>query len=117
MTTAQVVLATVLCLAFIPLGLAKIAAVAFMRRAAAHLGMSPGRYRAIGALELAGAVGLLLGPVWGPIALAAATGLALLTAAAAAAHLRHGDPPARALPAVVLALAAVAYIALAAAAA
>lgn len=117
MTTAQVTLGVVLCLVFLPLGLAKIAAVAFMRRAAAHLGMSPGRYRAIGALELAGAVGLLLGPVRAPIGLAAATGLALLTAAAAAAHLRHGDPPVRALPAVVLALAAVAYLGLAAAAA
>ncbi len=39
----------------------------------------------------------------------AATGLALLMTGAAVVHLRHGDPPVRALPAVVLALTAVAY--------
>lgn len=39
----------------------------------------------------------------------AALGLALLMAAAAWAHLRQGDPLVRALPAVVLAMAALAY--------
>lgn len=39
---------------------AKTAAVTFVRRAAAHLGMSPGHYRA-GHPEVAGAVGLLPG--------------------------------------------------------
>ncbi|MFE6488441.1 DoxX family protein [Streptomyces sp. NPDC057757] len=109
MTTAQTVLAAVLFLVFLPLSLAKIAAVGVMRRAAAHLGMSPGLYRVIGALELAGAVGLLLGLASAPVGVAAATGLTLLMAAAAVVHLRHGDSPVRALPAAVLALAAGAY--------
>ncbi|MFE5814833.1 DoxX family protein [Streptomyces sp. NPDC056479] len=109
MTTAQIALAVALCLVLLPLGLAKIAAVPFMRRAAAHLGMSAGHYRVIGALEVASAVGLLLGPVSVPLGVAAAVGLALLMAAAAVVHLRHGDPPARAVPAAVLALAVVAY--------
>ncbi|WP_328874665.1 DoxX family protein [Streptomyces sp. NBC_00287] len=102
-------LAIALSCVFLPLGLAKIAAVPFMRQAAAHLGMSPGHYRVIGALEIAGAAGLLLGLASTPLGVAAAIGLALLMTAAAVVHLRHGDPPARAVPAAALALAAAAY--------
>ncbi|MGW0909528.1 DoxX family protein [Streptomyces sp. NPDC002853] len=80
-----------------------------MRQAAAHLGMSPGLYRVVGTLEVAGAVGLVLGLASAPLGVAAAIGLALLMTAAALAHLRHGDPPVRALPATVLALTVVAY--------
>ncbi|WDV56114.1 DoxX family protein [Streptomyces coeruleorubidus] len=109
MTTAQITLAVVLVLVFLPLGGAKIAAVPFMRQAAAHLGMSPGLYRFVGTLEVAGAVGLVLGLASAPLGVAAAIGLALLMTVAAVVHLRHGDPPVRALPAAVLALTAVAY--------
>ncbi|MFE7644258.1 DoxX family protein [Streptomyces phaeoluteigriseus] len=114
MRTAQVVIAVVLALVFVPLGSAKIAAVPVMRQAAAHLGRSPGLYRVVGTLEVVGAAGLLAGLARGPVGAAAATGLAGLMAAAAMAHLRHGDPPARALPAAALALAAVAYATLSA---
>ncbi|MFD8236712.1 DoxX family protein [Streptomyces sp. NPDC059696] len=110
MTSTHTVLAVVLSLVFLPLGLAKIAAVPFMRQAAAHLGMSPGRYRVIGALEVAGATGLLLGLALAPLGVAAAGGLAVLMAAAATVHLRHGDPLTQALPAAVLALTSVAYV-------
>ena len=109
MTTARITLAVALALVFLPLGLAKIAAAPFMRQAAALLGMTSGLYRIVGTLEAAGAVGLLLGLTSSPLGVAAAAGLGLLMAAAAVVHLRHGDPPARALPATVLALAAVAY--------
>ncbi|KOV95419.1 invasion protein [Streptomyces sp. NRRL B-1140] len=109
MTTAQTILAVALSLVFLPLGLAKVAAVPFMREAAAHVGMSTGLYRIIGTLELAGAAGLLLGLASAPLGVAAAAGLALLMVAAAVVHLRQGDPPVRALPAAVLALTAVAY--------
>lgn len=105
MTAAQIALAGTLSVVFLPLGLAKIAALPFMRQAAAHLGMSPDRYRVIGAREVAGVISLLLGLVAGPPGVAAAIGLPLLMAAAAGARLRHGDPPMRALPAVVLAMA------------
>lgn len=77
---------------------------------------SPGPYRVVGTLEVAGAAGLPAGLAWVPLGAAAATGLAPLTAAAAVVHLRHRDPPARALPAAVLALAAVAYAGLSVAA-
>ncbi|MFJ8629243.1 DoxX family protein [Streptomyces sp. NPDC093568] len=79
MTTAQLALAGPLCLVLVPLSVAKIAAVPFMRRAAAHLGMSPGHYRVIGLLEAAGIAGLLLGPASAPLGVAAVIGLALLS--------------------------------------
>ncbi|WAU82527.1 DoxX family protein [Streptomyces sp. Qhu-G9] len=116
MRTAQIITAVVLALVFLPLGVAKIAALPVMRQAAAHLGRSPGLYRVVGALEVAGGAGLLAGLAWVPLGVAAATGLALLMAAAAVVHLRHGDPPVRAVPAAVLALAAVAYTCLSVAA-
>ncbi|NUR43932.1 MAG: DoxX family protein [Streptomyces sp.] len=108
MTTVS---AIALSLVFLPLGLAKIAAVPVMRQAAAHLGMSTRLYRVVGALEVAGVTGLLAGLSWTPLGGAAATGLALLMAAAAVVHLRHGDPPLRAAPAAVLALIAVTHAA------
>lgn len=107
------VLAVALSLVFLPLGLAKLAAAPFMRRAAAHLGMSVRLYRVVGALEVAGVAGLLTGLTWMPLGAAAATGLALLMAAAAVVHLRHADPPVRAVPAAVLALIAVTHAAVA----
>ncbi|CAL9336877.1 hypothetical protein SUDANB132_00184 [Streptomyces sp. enrichment culture] len=79
-----------------------------MRQAAAHLDMSPDLYRVIGTLEIAGAPGLLLGLNQIPLGVAAAVGLTLLMATAVVIHLRHGDPPARMLPAAVLTLAALA---------
>ncbi|WP_416980524.1 DoxX family protein [Streptomyces sp. T028] len=105
------VLAIALSLVFLPLGLAKLAAMPVMRQAAGHLGMSVQLYRVVGALELAGVAGLLMGLAWTPLGVAAASGLALLMAAAAVVHLRHGDPPVRCAPAAVLALIAVTYAA------
>ncbi|WP_060907300.1 DoxX family protein [Streptomyces scabiei] len=55
MTTAHLTLAVALSLIFFSFGTAKIAAVPFMRQAAAHLGLSLTLYRVIGALEIAGA--------------------------------------------------------------
>ncbi|MBT2493714.1 DoxX family protein [Streptomyces sp. ISL-96] len=116
MRTAQITTAVVLALIFLPLGVAKIAAVPVMCQAAAHLGMSPGLYRVVGALEVAGVAGLVAGLAAAPaLGVAAAIGLALLMAGAAVVHLRHSDPPVRALPAAVLALVASAYAAVSAA--
>ncbi|MFE3032466.1 DoxX family protein [Streptomyces canus] len=105
------VLAVALSLVLLPLGLAKLAAVPVMRQAAAHLGMSVRLYRVVGALEVAGVAGLLTGLTWMPLGVAAATGLALLMAAAAVVHVRYGDPPVRAVPAAVLALISLTYAA------
>ncbi|MFC8342433.1 DoxX family protein [Streptomyces sp. NPDC057280] len=104
-------LTAVLSLVLLPLGLAKLAAAPVMRQAAAHLGMSVRLYRLVGALEVAAVAGLLTGLAWTPLGVAAATGLVLLMTGAAVVHLRHGDPPLRAVPAAVMALIALTYAA------
>ena len=66
-----------------------------------HLGVRPVQWRVIGALELAGVVGVLVGLVWAPIGIAAAIGLALLSVGAVAFHLRAADGVAKTAPAVI----------------
>jgi putative intracellular protease/amidase len=74
---------------------AKLAAVPAMREAATHLGFTVAQYRAVGVLELAGALGLLAGLRWASIGVAAGIGLVVLMLGAAAAHAAHRDPAAR----------------------
>ena len=52
---------------FLALGSAKVLALAPMRARAAHLGFSTSSYRVIGGLEIAGAIGVLLGLVVPPL--------------------------------------------------
>ena len=52
---------------FLAFGSAKVLALAPMRARAAHLGFSTDSYRVIGALEIAGAAGVLLGLVVPPL--------------------------------------------------
>jgi uncharacterized membrane protein len=63
MTATLAVLAVLLALGFIALGSAKILAVQPMRERAAEVGFSTTAYRRIGMLEVAGAIGLLLGSI------------------------------------------------------
>jgi DoxX-like family len=65
-----------------------------------HLGVSPALWRVIGALELAGVVGVLVGLAWAPIGIAAAIGLALLSVGAVVFHIRVSDGIAKTVPAV-----------------
>jgi DoxX-like family len=72
-----------------------------------HFAIPAARWRQIGVLELAGAVGVLIGLALRPLGVAAAIGLVLLSLGAVATHARAGDKAAAALPAVIaLALAA-----------
>jgi hypothetical protein len=95
---------------FLVLGGAKVAAVAPMRARAAHLGYSTRAYQAIGGLEVAGAVGVLVGLALPPIGALAGAGLLLLLAGAVVAHLRNGDHPRLLAPALVAALLVAAYL-------
>ena len=95
---------------FLALGAAKVAAVAPMRARAAHLGYATRSYQAIGVLEIAGAIGVLLGLIAPPIGPLAAAGLLLLLAGAVVAHLRNGDHPRLLAPALVAALLVAAYL-------
>ena len=65
-----------------------------------HLGVSPIQWKLIGALELAGVAGVLVGMLWAPIGIAAAIGLTLLSIGAVAFHLRASDRVAEMVPAV-----------------
>lgn len=104
------VLAAVLITVFAALGIAKIAAATPMRAAAAHLGFTTTQYRGIGALELAGALGIALGAVVTPLGGAAAIGLILLMVGAAVAHVRNRDDLGRVIVPLVVAGLALAYL-------
>ncbi|MEV4145478.1 DoxX family protein [Amycolatopsis sp. NPDC049691] len=95
---------------FLLFGAAKLFALAPMRERAAHAGFSVTAYRGIGALEIAGAAGLLLGltvPVLGALA---GAGLLLLLAGALVTHVRNRDRGRDLVPAVVCAVLVAGYL-------
>ena len=110
MSVASAVLAGLLALIFFALGTAKIVAVQPMRVRAAEVGFSTMAYRRIGLLEVASAIGLLLGLVEPLIGALAAAGLLLLLGGAVMTHLRDGDGPRKYAPAVVSGLLVAAYL-------
>jgi hypothetical protein len=110
--TAASVLAAPLVAAFALLGAAKLAALPAMRTRAEHVGFTVTAYRRIGALELLGVAGLLVGGVVPAIGALAAVGLLLLLGGAVATHLRNGDGPQEIALAVVLGALAVGYLVL-----
>ena len=103
------VLAVVLAVVFGAAGIAKICGAPVMRKAAQHLGFSVDQYRVIGTLELAGAIGLLVGLVVPVIGIAAAIGLGLLLIGAGTAHLINRDGGPRVAVPLVLAAVVAAY--------
>jgi hypothetical protein len=106
------VLAALLVAAFAMAGSAKLAAVPAMRTRAEHVGFSVGAYRRIGALELLGVVGLVVGAAFPTVGTLAGLGLLLLLCGAIITHLRNGDGPKEIAPAVVLGVVIVVYLAL-----
>ncbi|QDQ89553.1 DoxX family protein [Rhodococcus sp. WB9] len=110
MTTASLVLALCLAVFYLLLGVGKIAATSPMRERAAHVGMPVGTYRGIGALEVAGAVGLLIGGLVPALGAAAGIGLLLLMVGAVVTHVRNGDGLREMAPAIVVGVAIVAYL-------
>jgi hypothetical protein len=111
MSAATAALAGTLAVFFTGLGTAKIRAVPAMRERAAHVGMSTSAYRKIGALEVAGAAGVLAGLAEPRIGGLAAVGLLALLGGALVAHRRTGDKLRDAAPALVSAVAVAAYLA------
>ena len=111
MNVGSNVLAVLLAAFFFALGAAKVLAVPRMRALAAEVGVSVTAYRGIGALELAGAGGLVIGLVVPLLGTLAGSGLALLLAGAIATHLRAGQGPGKFAPALVSLLLVAAYLA------
>lgn len=102
MAVIVTVLSVLLAALFGAAGVSKVAGAAGMMRDADRFGFSHAAYRGIGLLEIAGGLGLLAGLAVTWLGAAAGIGLALLMAGAAVVHLRH-DPPAKAIPAAILA--------------
>lgn len=111
MSVASAVLAVLLALVFIGLGSAKVLALQPMRERAAEVGFSTAAYRRIGLLEVAGAIGLLLGSVVPLIGALAGVGLLLLLGGAVVTHVRTGDGPKKFAPAVICGVLIAAYLA------
>lgn len=93
------------------LGVMKLLAVPFMRAAAGHLGFDVRTYRVIGALEIAGSAGLVVGLSRPGIGLLAGFCLVALLSGAWVAHAQRGDGVRRRLPAVGVAALVLGYCA------
>lgn len=103
-------LTVVLALIFFAIGTAKVLALAPMRELAAKAGFEVWHYRVIGALEIAGAAGVALGPLVPLLGGLAAGGLLLLLVGAFATHFRIRDKARDYVPAVVCTVLAGAYL-------
>jgi uncharacterized membrane protein YphA (DoxX/SURF4 family) len=88
----------------------KLAGTGKMRAAADHFQIPWPRYRAIGVLEAAAALGVLAGLLWRPIGLAAGLGMTILLVAAVASHRRANDEFIETVSALVFLAASVAYV-------
>lgn len=77
-----------------------------------RLGISPERYRFIGVLEVAGAVGAVVGLAISPLGIAALAGLLLVAIGACATQIRLHNPPSEARAAVLALLLAAGALAL-----
>lgn len=104
MFVATAILSGLLFLAFLMAGAGKVALNKMSQEGAAHFGYSGNAYRAIGALEVAGAVGLLVGLWVSALGVAAGIGLVLMMVGAVVVHLRAKDEPKLVVPAAALGL-------------
>jgi hypothetical protein len=100
MSTATVLVSVVLALLFLATAAGKLTGHAASVAIRDHLAIPAVRWEQIGRLEVTGAVGVLIGLALRPLGIAAAAGLVLLSLGAIATHVRAGDQPAAALPAV-----------------
>ncbi|MFC3891144.1 DoxX family protein [Lentzea rhizosphaerae] len=105
------VFAVLLAVLFVVLGVSKLLALPRMRELATHAGFSVAAYRGIGALEVAGAAGLLIGLTVPLLGASAGVGLLLLLAGAVVTHVRNGDGVRELAPAVVCAVLVAGYLA------
>lgn len=109
-TSVTTLLGIVLGIAFAALALGKIFALPPLRERAHELGFSTSGFRIIGALELAGAVGLVAGLLRSPIGYAAAAGLLMLLAGAIISQLRARLAAVEFVPALAFGAGTVAYL-------
>lgn len=109
MNLAATVLSVVLAVGFLGSGAIKLIGNKTSLEMRDRVSVGAQLWRVIGALEVAGAVGLLVGLAVPALGIAAAVGLSLLLIGAVGAHVRANDAR-NALPAVLLLLVAVALV-------
>jgi hypothetical protein len=108
MSVTASIFSVVLFLAFAMAGIQKVRWNPMMSGAAEHLGFTKSAYQRIGMLEIAGAIGVIVGVAangssfWGVLNEAAAAGLALTMLLAVIMHIRKGDNAKMYAPALVL---------------
>ncbi|GGN19250.1 DoxX family protein [Streptomyces fuscichromogenes] len=110
MYITAVVFAVLLALVYLAAGSSKALGQDKALAQADHLGVPHGAYRLIGALEVLGAAGVVVGLWVAWLGVAAGAGLALLMVGAVGTHLRAKDPGKAVVPALVLGLIAVVYV-------
>lgn len=91
MSTAASVVTVLVAVLFTFTGSIKLLKVRQSLEIRDHLGTAPGVWSAIGAAELAGVAGVLVGFAYLPLGVAAAVGLAVLGLGALASHVRARD--------------------------
>jgi hypothetical protein len=84
-----------------------------VRRGVISVGLPPSILWLLGVAQFAGAVGIVAGLWWSPLAIAAATGLVLYFLGAVSAHVRVRHPRQAVAPAAAILLASIATLALA----
>ena len=101
MTALTVVVTVLAALLFLAAAWVKFTGEAHAMQTRDRLGFTPGAYRMIGACEVAGAIGALIGLAVRPLGIAALAGLVLVAIGACAAQVRLRNPPSEARLAVV----------------
>ena len=116
MFIATAVLSVLLALGFGQVGASKVLTASDkMVAALGRLGLSTGLIRVVGALEMLGAAGLVIGLWIGPLGIAAAIGLALLMIGAMIYHIKARDTAKNTIPPLILFLLSATAVALRAA--
>jgi len=100
MTALTMVLTVLTALVFVAAAWMKFAEGEQAMETRDRLAIQPAPYALIGGVEVAGAVGALIGLAFRPLGIVALTGLVLLALGACAAHVKLHDPPSAARPAV-----------------
>ena len=117
MVIVTIVVGGLIALAFAGAGASKLAGLPTMRESAQRFGIPLAAYRIIGALEIAGAAGIIVG-LWrvaiGDVTfvVVATSCLFLLMVGAVATHIRAADPPGPWAPPAALAIILCAFVAL-----
>ena len=93
MNEIRVVITVLMCVFLFTIGPLRVAGIPIARQDAAKFGIPLPYYRAFGAVEIAGGIGLLIGLAHRPVGAATAAILTILGAGAVHVHVRAGEPP------------------------